>query len=31
MLDMVVDRRELKDALARSLDFMMNNAAAREK
>jgi len=30
MLDMVVDRRELKDALARSLDFMMNNAA-REK
>jgi len=30
MLDMVVDRRELRDALARSLDFMMNNAA-REK
>ena len=31
MLDMVVDRRELKGALARSLDFMMNGAAGGGK
>jgi acetyl-CoA carboxylase carboxyl transferase subunit beta len=28
MLDMVVDRREMKDAIVRVLDFMMNPAAA---
>jgi acetyl-CoA carboxylase carboxyl transferase subunit beta len=28
MLDMVVDRREMRDAIVRVLDFMMNKAIA---